>query len=105
MNLKTDFIIFAASSRRLVSLSLFHFFPAVVNGERAETKVIEEFRTFLILCEDSCVSQCNEHGSLGISYPELAFQTADDILCFTVLTCCQQLGDDGYFLRLRLVTG
>ena len=66
--------------------------------------MLREHLTFLILCEDGSMSQCNEHSSLSISNSKLALQTADDIFCFTLLACCQQFGDDRYFLRLRLVT-
>lgn len=46
--------------------------------------------------------QRNQDGALSVAYPQLAFQTADDVLGLLTLTRGKQLRDDRYLLVLRL---
>jgi hypothetical protein len=54
------------------------------------------------------VCESCDHTLLGISYPELAFQAADDVFCFAILlsiTFRQEDLNDRELLVLRLILG
>jgi len=52
----------------------------------------------------SSVSKCYQHRPLRISYPKFAFQTANDIFGFEILTGSQQLCNNRNFFGLRGVS-
>ncbi len=58
--------------------------------------------TALLLSEHERMSERHQDCALRVSNPQLAFQTANDVLCFGSLACGEQLGDDGDLLFLGL---
>lgn len=55
-----------------------------------------------LLGKNCCLSQSDEHRPLGVSYAELPLETANDVFRLDFLTSCEELSDDGDFLRLGL---
>ena len=46
------------------------------------------------------MGQGDQDGTLSVTYSELAFQAADNVLGLLTLARCEQLRNDGHFLVL-----